>query len=210
MPGFAPRRRRRRLVCHRVRVGRCDRVVRREPAARVWSRGRGRGRSRQRRHAGRCRHHAHLHGRRGRLNRLRELALLAIEPSRTREQLAGASSARRSSTARTSGPSTWPDGFSTLGPTGSTQLFLSVTKFQDLYYLGSNVGLFQVNSNAPSPVFQKVRTRLQPELLDANIAQSVDDVLWSLGTKHLARFDGATWERFHHPDNAPIGGAAPG
>jgi hypothetical protein len=99
------------------------------------------------------------------------------------------------------------DGFTTIGPLGATQLFLSVSKFQDLYYLGSNVGLFQFNPGAKNRVFRKVRTRLQPELLDANIVESVDDVLWSMGPKDIARFDGVKWERFHHPDNPPIGGA---
>lgn len=98
-------------------------------------------------------------------------------------------------------------GFQTLGPLGASQLFTSVTKFQDLYYLGSNVGLFQFNPTLATRAFRKVRTRLQPELQDANIAQAVDGVLWSMGTKDLARFDGTRWERFHHPDNPPIGGA---
>jgi hypothetical protein len=100
------------------------------------------------------------------------------------------------------------DGFSTLGPIGATQLFLSVTRFQDHYYLGSNLGLYQLNPNAATRVFRKTRTRLQPELLDANIVESLDDVMWSMGPKDIARFDGTKWERFHHPDNPPIGGAA--
>ena len=99
------------------------------------------------------------------------------------------------------------DGFTTMGPLDATQLFTSVTKFQDLYYLGSNMGLFQFNPKSVARAFRKVRTRLQPELQDANIVEAVDDVLWSMGTKDIARFDGVKWERFHHPDNPPIGGA---
>jgi hypothetical protein len=98
------------------------------------------------------------------------------------------------------------DGFRTMNPLGATQLFLSVTKFRDRLYLGSNVGLFQFDPSNQTRAFRKVRTHLQPELLDANVVEAVDDVLWSIGPKDVARFDGAKWERFQHPDNPPIGG----
>ena len=98
------------------------------------------------------------------------------------------------------------DGFLALNPLGARQLLTSVTKFQNRYYLGTNLGLFDFDPDQQNPVFRKVRTRLQPELADANIVQSVDDVLWSMGPKDIARFDGVMWERFHHPDNPSIGG----
>jgi hypothetical protein len=102
------------------------------------------------------------------------------------------------------------DGFTTMNPLGATQLLLSITKFQNLYYVGSNLGLFQFDPSSRNRKFRKVRTQLKPELVDANIVQSVDDVLWSMGAKDIARSDGVTWERFHHPDNPPIGGSSAG
>ena len=97
------------------------------------------------------------------------------------------------------------DGFSTMGPLGATHLFYSVTKFADLYYLASNLGLYQFNPKAATRVFRKVRSRLKPEIYDANVVQAVDDVLWSMGGKDIVRFDGKKWERFEHPDNLSIG-----
>jgi hypothetical protein len=97
------------------------------------------------------------------------------------------------------------DGFITMNQLGASQLFLSVTKFGERYYLGSNLGLFSVDLNQSGRTFRKVRTGLQPELQDANVVQVVDDVLWSMGPKDIARFDGTTWERIQHPDNPPIG-----
>ncbi|MGE5451956.1 MAG: hypothetical protein ACM3VZ_08985 [Acidobacteriota bacterium] len=100
------------------------------------------------------------------------------------------------------------DGFVTMNPLGLTMLITSVTRFQDRYYLAANTGLYQFDPANPNRVFRKVRTQLQPELTDANVVEAVDDVLWSIGPKDIARFDGTRWERFHHPDNPPIGGAA--
>lgn len=96
------------------------------------------------------------------------------------------------------------DGFSTMNPLGSTQLILSVTKYRDVIYLGTNVGLLRFDPFARHPFFHRVRTQLDPELVDTNIVQCVDDVLWSMGPKDIARLDGQGWKRFHHPDNAPI------
>jgi hypothetical protein len=98
------------------------------------------------------------------------------------------------------------DGFVTMNPLGLTFIITSVSKFQGLYYLATNVGLYQFDINNPNRVFRKVRTKLEPELTDANVVEAVDDVLWSIGPKDVARFDGVKWERFHHPDNPRIGG----
>jgi hypothetical protein len=101
------------------------------------------------------------------------------------------------------------DGFATTNRLGAAQLFLSFTKYRDRYYLASNLGLFQFDG-VPGHLFRKVRTSLTPELADANVVQSVDGVLWSMGTKDIARFDGVTWERFPFPDNPPVGATGAG
>ena len=101
------------------------------------------------------------------------------------------------------------DGFKSLSTVDDNQLFLSVTLFQGRAYLGSNLGLFVYDPAQPSSGIQPVITGLTPELQDTNIVDAVDGVLWSIGPKDIARFDGKTWERIHHPDNPRIGGTTP-
>ncbi len=101
------------------------------------------------------------------------------------------------------------DGFHNLSGVEDNQLFLSLCKFQEKIYLGSNLGLFVYNPADHAAGIRKVITDLMPDLQDANIVDSVDDILWSIGPKDIARFDGEHWERIHHPDNSPIGGVTP-
>jgi hypothetical protein len=96
------------------------------------------------------------------------------------------------------------NGFSNLNEFDTKYLFLSICKYKDKIFLGSNLGLFNFNPDDPFERISNVWTGMDPELQDANIVQSVDDVLWSMGPKDIARFDGLKWERFHHPDNPPI------
>lgn len=93
------------------------------------------------------------------------------------------------------------DGFRNIAPLGEKKLLLSVAMYKGVGYLATNVGLFKFDSARSGTGFVKVRTGLMPELQDANVVQSIEGVLWALGSKDLARFDGFSWERFHHPDN---------
>jgi hypothetical protein len=102
------------------------------------------------------------------------------------------------------------DGFRSLSTVDDNQLFLSLCMFQEKIYLGSNIGLFQYDPANHVAGIGKVITGLMPELQDANIVDSVDTILWSIGPKDIARFDGIKWERIHHPDNASIGGKTGG
>jgi hypothetical protein len=95
-------------------------------------------------------------------------------------------------------------GFAQLNASYDKQLFLSVCKFGQRIYLGSNLGLFFYDPAQPGLGLRRVYTHMTPELRDANIVQSVDDVMWSIGPKDIARFDGSKWERIDHPDNAAI------
>lgn len=97
------------------------------------------------------------------------------------------------------------DGFRSLSTVDDNQLFTSICKFQDKMYLASNLGLFIYDPNDHEAGIQKVVTDLHPDLQDANIVDSYDKVLWSIGPKDIARFDGKKWERIHHPDNPRIG-----
>ncbi|MET3140292.1 hypothetical protein AAKU61_004681, partial [Undibacterium sp. GrIS 1.2] len=98
----------------------------------------------------------------------------------------------------------WINGFKDLSSIDDNQLFYSLTKFNDRIYLASNLGLYVYDGTA----IKEVRTGLVPELQDANVIDAADGVLWSIGSKDIARFDGTTWERIHHPDNPPIGGSS--
>ncbi len=96
------------------------------------------------------------------------------------------------------------DGFKSLSTVDDNQLFTSVCKFQDQIWLASNLGLFVYDPANHAAGIRKFTTGLQPELKDANIVDCYDKVLWSIGPKDIARFDGQKWERIDHPDNPPI------
>jgi hypothetical protein len=67
-------------------------------------------------------------------------------------------------------------------------------------YLASDSGLliYEVAGDALAPV----ATGLSPEP-DAHRLTTNGRELWSIGEKHLARFDGSTWNLVVHPDNRP-------
>lgn len=92
------------------------------------------------------------------------------------------------------------DGFKDLSMVDDNQLFTSISKFNGRIYLASNMGLFCFDGKT----INEVNTGLTPELHDANVIDAVDGVLWSIGIRDIARFDGVTWERIDHPDNPPI------
>ena len=98
------------------------------------------------------------------------------------------------------------EGFKSLSKVEDNQLFTSVCQYRDLIFVASNLGLFFYDPRHPAKGIQKVVTGLKPELQDANIVDSCEDTLWSIGPKDIARFDGKKWERIHHPDNPKIGG----
>lgn len=97
------------------------------------------------------------------------------------------------------------DGFKSLSTVEDNQLFTSVCKYRELIFLGSNLGLFFYDPAKPQQGIKGVATNLTPELQDANIVDCAGEVLWSIGPKDIARFDGKKWERIHHPDNPKIG-----
>lgn len=98
------------------------------------------------------------------------------------------------------------DGFKSLSTVDDNQLFYSISEYGGLMYMGSNLGLFAYDPNHHAQGIRKVHTGLEPELQDSSTVSAVEGVLWSVGAKDIARFDGNHWERIHHPDNQPIGG----
>ncbi len=96
------------------------------------------------------------------------------------------------------------DGFKSLATQSDRQLFTSVTEFEGCIYLASNLGLFVYDPAQPEAGMCKVSTHLQPDLQDVNVVEARGQVLWSIGPKDIARFNGKTWERMQHPDNPRI------
>lgn len=85
----------------------------------------------------------------------------------------------------------------------SSHVFLSVTKYEGKIYLASNAnpcGLFVYQGDR----LEQVSSGLKPDILDVHTVDSVDGVLWVVGSKDILRFDGKTWERIDHVDNKPI------
>jgi ligand-binding sensor domain-containing protein len=96
------------------------------------------------------------------------------------------------------------EGFRSLSTYDDNQLFTSITEFEGRMYLASNYGLFVYDPQKHWQGIQRVKTTLKPDLQDANIVDAVDGVLWSIGPKDIARFDGQQWERINNDDNPRI------
>jgi predicted DNA-binding WGR domain protein len=92
-------------------------------------------------------------------------------------------------------------GFSSMSSAKDDQTWVCLTKYSDRIYLCEEGGLYAYDGERIAPMV----TNLEPELQDAWRVDHADGVLWSIGVKDLARFDGEKWERIHHPDNARIG-----
>jgi hypothetical protein len=96
------------------------------------------------------------------------------------------------------------DGFRRVSSPEDRQHFYSMTRFAGQLWLGSDQGLFIHDPENPDSGIQPAKPCLNPPLHDTHIVDSWDGVLWSIGRKDIARFDGKTWERIDHPDNPPI------
>jgi hypothetical protein len=81
---------------------------------------------------------------------------------------------------------------------GHEPRFASLAWFEDHLYLGSSSGphgLYVLDNGEAAAV----STGLSPEPEDAHTIEAVDGVLWVVGMKDLARFDGRRWERIAVP-----------
>lgn len=92
-------------------------------------------------------------------------------------------------------------GFRDVSTVDDNQTWVCLTKYQGQIYLCEEDGLHVFDGKSIKPVV----TGLKPELQDAWRVDHADGVLWSIGVKDLARFDGTRWERIHDPDNPRIG-----
>ncbi len=93
------------------------------------------------------------------------------------------------------------EGFKRMSGNDDSETFVCLTKFNGKVYLSAEEGLFIFDGKKVAPV----KTKLKPELQDAWRVDHADGVLWSIGVKDLARFDGKRWQRIQDPDNEVIG-----
>ncbi len=91
-------------------------------------------------------------------------------------------------------------GFTDVSTVDEHQTWVCLSKYQDRVYLSNEDGLYVYDGQR----IEEVQTGLTPELQDGWRVDHADGVLWSIGIKDLARFDGQRWERIHHPDNERI------
>ncbi|WP_437730041.1 hypothetical protein [Sorangium sp. So ce1335] len=94
-------------------------------------------------------------------------------------------------------------GFSSLWAYSSPQVFHDLTWYEGTLYLGSNFGLFKYDEARRRVV--RARTDLAVDLSYVHTVDHAGGVLWCVGPKDIARFDGETWTRIHHPDNPRSG-----
>jgi hypothetical protein len=96
------------------------------------------------------------------------------------------------------------DGFKSLSRIEDNQLFTSITMFGGKVYLGSDQGPFVYDPARPDLGIYELKTNLFPKLEDVNFVDAHDGVLWTFGSKDIARFDGRSWRRIKYPDNVSI------
>ena len=91
-------------------------------------------------------------------------------------------------------------GFKDQSSVDDNQTWVCLSKYNGQVYLSAEEGLHVFDGKKIAPV----KTKLKPELQDAWRVDHADGVLWSIGVKDLARFDGKKWQRIDHPDNPAI------
>lgn len=93
----------------------------------------------------------------------------------------------------------YKDGFKDLSYSKHIQHYMDIEYFNGDLYLASNKGIFILN--CATDEIKKYKTDLDTHKLSAK-----DGVLWSIGIKDIAWFDGKSWIRVDIPGNPKIGG----
>jgi hypothetical protein len=73
--------------------------------------------------------------------------------------------------------------------------FQSVCSFKNQIFMGASDGVYQYSND------QLKKLTVSMELGEVSHVESVNDVLWVVGEKRLATFDGYDWKGYEHPDN---------
>lgn len=94
-------------------------------------------------------------------------------------------------------------GFAQFGSNRIQGAMFRPVEFGGILYIANQTGLFTVAG--PDQPVRRAVTGLDPELMDTITLDVADGVLWVVGRKDLACFDGHTWTRVHDPANPRIG-----
>lgn len=94
------------------------------------------------------------------------------------------------------------DGFKDLSSLMHIQHYTDIEFFDGVLYLASNKGMF-ILDYATDEV-RKYKTDLVTDLQDTHKLSAKDGVLWSIGIKDIAWFDGKSWTRVDIPGNPKI------
>ncbi|MCM8910751.1 hypothetical protein LJD21_01025 [Pseudomonas inefficax] len=73
--------------------------------------------------------------------------------------------------------------------------FYSMTEFNGHHYIGASDGVYLLSNNRLSKI------SLPHPATEIDSIDVINNILWALGSKHLMRFDGLTWQIIEHIDN---------
>lgn len=90
-------------------------------------------------------------------------------------------------------------GFAAVVKRGMSADFYGVAKYDQQVFIGASDGLYRLEGT-DAVVAGPSRDVGIAAVADVEVK---DGVLWALASKHLLRFDGASWEVFEHIDNVP-------
>jgi hypothetical protein len=91
------------------------------------------------------------------------------------------------------------DGFKSFSTDDEDMDFLSVTVFEGKVYMGSTLEMYIFDPDRPGDGIRPFKTSLEPALKEVFFVEAKDGVLWVVGSKDLARFDGNEWKRIKLP-----------
>lgn len=95
------------------------------------------------------------------------------------------------------------DGFKDLSSSLHIQHYTDIEYFNGDLYLASNKGMFVID--CATDAIKKYKTDLEIDLQDTHKLSAKDGVLWSIGIRDIAWFDGKSWIRVDIPGNPKIG-----
>jgi hypothetical protein len=85
------------------------------------------------------------------------------------------------------------DGFKSLSTAKEKQLFTFITIFNNKVYLGSNLDPLVYDPVRLGDGILPLKTTLKPVLKNVNYVDAKNGVLWAIGNRDLARFNGTEW-----------------
>ncbi|MCZ8879686.1 hypothetical protein PS051_18610 [Escherichia albertii] len=98
----------------------------------------------------------------------------------------------------------YKDGFKDISAVNDINKYTDIVYFGNSFYLASNKGMFTLDPL--TNIVKSYHTDLDIDLRDTHKLSVKDGVLWSIGNRDIAWFDGQHWTRVDIPGNPKIGG----